>query len=75
MTEQRLSAPPLALQIEWFNKFGELVGPDGETEVDSVHPYQRDMVQYVERENGYTMPAATARSKSGNSKSGKGKKK
>ena len=51
-----------ALQVEWFNKSGDLVGKDG-TVVNAVHPYQRDMIQFVERENDYVMPAAKAKTK------------
>ncbi len=60
------------MQIEWFNKLGELVLPDDATVVNAVHPYQRDFIQFVERENEYKMPAATAKTKP--QKSSKGKK-
>lgn len=50
----------LVVQIEWYNKGGVVVDPDDEP-VDSIHPYQRDLIEFIERPSEYSMPAAKAK--------------
>mmetsp|Transcript_26278 Transcript_26278/g.67962 ORF Transcript_26278/g.67962 Transcript_26278/m.67962 type:complete len:306 (+) Transcript_26278:1-918(+) len=46
--------------IEWFNKEGEVVDPAGKP-VQAVHPYQRDLLPFIDRPNEYKMPNAEAK--------------
>mmetsp|Transcript_7680 Transcript_7680/g.18395 ORF Transcript_7680/g.18395 Transcript_7680/m.18395 type:complete len:665 (-) Transcript_7680:113-2107(-) len=60
--------------IEWYNKGGEVVGPDG-SPVDAVHPYRRELVEFLARPSSYTMPAAAAKKSALKKSDKKGKSK